>query len=161
MLTDPTHIKIQNYIDKFDTNLKVIEFLDRSTKTCELAADALDVQVAQIAKSLLFMADKKPVIVVTCGDEKVDAKALKKIIGAHKISFAKEDEVLSITGYPVGGVCPLCLPDGNEVKIYIDKSLERFDKVYLAAGTSCSAIPITKMQLLKITGGTEINASIS
>jgi prolyl-tRNA editing enzyme YbaK/EbsC (Cys-tRNA(Pro) deacylase) len=160
ILQDPTHVRVQEYLNKFDMGLKVIEFINVSTKTSELAADALGVTVGEIAKSLLFMGGEKPAIVVTCGDKRIDTKKLKGMIGAKKVSFAKEEEVKYITGYTVGGVCPLNLPNPENVKVFLDKCLRDYPKVYLAAGTPYSAIPITIDELREITGGEIIDVSI-
>lgn len=150
ILLNPTHIKVQEYIDSFEMGLKVIEFYT-STKTSDLAAQSLGVEVGQIAKTLVFLADQIPLLVVTCGDQRVDQKKLKSATGARKIKFADPEMVLKVTGYPVGGVCPLALE--TKVDIYLDQSLERFDVVYAAAGTPNSALPITLDQLQTITQG--------
>jgi Cys-tRNA(Pro) deacylase len=150
ILQDPIHIKIQNYIDTFAMGLKVIEF-NTSTKTSDLAAESLGVEVGQIAKTLVFLADQIPLLVVTCGDLRVDQKKLKLVTGARKLKFADPETVVNVTGYPVGGVCPLAL--ATKVDIYLDKSLARFDVVYAAAGTPYSALPITLNQLQIVTQG--------
>lgn len=160
ILLDPTHIKVQEYLNKFNMGLKVIEFNNLSTKTSELAANALGVTVGEIAKSLLFIGGEKPAIVVTCGDKRIDTKKFKGIVGAKKVSFAKEEEVSSITGYTVGGVCPLDLPEPENVKVFLDKCLGDYPKVFLAAGTPYSAIPITIDELREITDGEIIDVSI-
>lgn len=142
--------KVQTYLDKFNLGLKAIEF-EVSTHSSELAAQALGVEVGQIAKSLVFMAGEKPVLVVTSGDMKVKEKKLKQLMQVSKVRFAAPEVVLELTGYPVGGVCPVAL--NKPMEIFIDSSLERFNIVYAAAGTPNSALPVTVDQLLKITGG--------
>lgn len=128
--------KVQEYLDKYDMGLKAIEFTV-DTSTSELAAQALGVEVGQIAKSLLFLADGKPVLVVTSGDVRVDQKKIKKKLGVSKVKFADPDTVLEVTGYQVGGVCPVALK--KPVNIFMDESLKRFPVVYAAAGTASSA----------------------
>lgn len=150
VLMDPVHIKIQRHLDSFNLNLRVIEFRE-STKTSELAAKALGVEVGQIAKSLLFLGDDKPVLVVTSGDVKTDTKKLKKLLGVKKVKFAPMESTLEITSYPAGGVCPLELP--QNIDIYLDESMKRFEKVYMAAGTAHSAIPVTFNELQIVTKG--------
>lgn len=157
ILMDPVHIKIQKHLDTFNLNLKVIEFKE-STKTSELAAQALGVEVGQIAKTLLFLADDKPVLVVTSGDVKTDTKKLKKLLGVRKVKFAPTESALEITGYAAGGVCPLELP--KEMDIYLDESMKRFDKVYMAAGTAHSAIPVTFDELQIVTKGVPAELSL-
>ncbi len=157
VLMDPIHIKIQRHLDTFNLNLRVIEFKE-STKTSELAAKALGVEVGQIAKTLLFLADERPVLVVTSGDMKTDTKKLKKILGVKKVKFAPTEAAFEITGYPAGGVCPIELP--QKINIYLDESMKRFDKVYMAAGTAHSAIPVTFEELQIVTEGQPAELSL-
>ncbi len=150
VLTHPIHIEIQKFLDSFDLGVKIIEF-KVSTKTSELAASALGVEVGQIAKSMLLMADEQPVLFVTCGDVKINTNRIRKLVGARKIKFADAETVERVTGYPVGGVSPF-KPAGN-VKILLDKTMDRYEVVYAAAGTAFSAVPVTLGQLEEITGG--------
>lgn len=146
---------VQEFIKTLPFPLEVI-LLDESTRTSALAAQALGVEVGQIAKTLVFV-DKKDgddssqvVIVVTSGDVKVDTKKLKQHTGI-KPRFATGEEAEKYTGFPPGGVCPFGLPDN--IPIYIDISMQRFPKVYAAGGTANSAVPVTVQQLLEATGG--------
>jgi len=129
--------------------LKVID-LDKDTATAELAARALGVEVGQIAKSLLFRVGEEYVMVVAAGDVKIKAGKLKAVAGG-KARLATPEEVLKVTGYPVGGVCPFAL--ANPVRILLDTSLGKYHVVYAAAGTPHSALPVTLDQLAAITGG--------
>lgn len=142
--------KVQSYLDQFHMDLKIIE-LEESTGTCELAAAALGVEVGQIAKTLVFLADGKPFLVVASGDNKIKSGKLKRRLGASKVRLADPETVQRITGYPVGGVCPLALAE--KVPILLDNSMYRFPVVFAAAGTPHSALPVTMEQLEKITGG--------
>lgn len=142
--------RVKEFINEQPLDLEIIEFPEGATETCELAAQALGVEPAQIAKTLLFIGKKDNVLVVICGDEKVDTKKLRAHFG-DKFRFAKAEEVEEITGYAPGGVCPFAIK--TKTPIIIDKSLERFSVVYAAAGTSGSAVPITAQQLLEITQG--------
>lgn len=142
--------RVQDYLDKFNMGLKPLEF-EESTSTCELAARALGVEVGQIAKSILFLADSEPVLIVASGDVKIKGGKLKKIMGASKVKMADMDTVLNVTGYAVGGVCPLALP--QKLKILLEDTMHRFPVVYTAAGTPRSALPVTMEQLAVITDG--------
>lgn len=142
--------RVKKFLAEQDVKLEVIEFPEGATETCDLAAQALGVEPAQIAKSLLFIGKNTNVLVVTCGDEKVDTKKLKQHFGG-KFRFARSEEVEEITGFPPGGVCPFALKE--EIPIVLDKSLARFPVVYTAAGNSGSAVPVTLEQLLTITKG--------
>ncbi|MDD4334013.1 MAG: YbaK/EbsC family protein [Desulfotomaculaceae bacterium] len=142
--------KVQMYLEQFDMDLKIMQF-DESTSTCELAAAALGVEVGQIAKTLLFLADGNPVLVVASGDNKINSKKLKRLLGASKVKMADPETVKRVTGYPVGGVCPLALAEA--VPVLLDDSMYRFPVVYAAAGTPHSALPVTMEQLETLTGG--------
>ena len=142
--------RVQEYIDRFGLGLRVME-LEDNTGTSELAAAALGVEVGQIAKTLLFMADGSPVMVVASGDVKIKGGRLKRLTGASKVRMADPETVKRITGYNVGGVCPLALQE--KVNILLDQSMKRFPVIYAAAGTARSALPVDTDQLQIITGG--------
>lgn len=147
--------RVKAHFARLPFPLEIILF-EQSTSTSVLAAQALGVEVGQIAKTLVFKGKEKEdgkapcVIVVTSGDVRVDSKRLKELVG-FKPKFADGDEALAITGYPPGGVCPFGLPD--DLPVYIDVSMNRFPVVYAAAGTANSAVPVTVEQLLAATGG--------
>lgn len=131
-------------------DLKIILF-DQSTHTSELAAQALGVVPAQIAKTLVFLGDGKPLLVVTCGDKKINTKKLSKILRVKKVRFADGETVADSTGFPPGGVSPIGLM--NDIPLYLDKSLWDYAIVYAAAGTANSALPISPDRLCEISGG--------
>lgn len=136
------------------SDLKIILF-EASTHTSELAAQALGVTPGQIAKSLVFMADGQPLLVVTCGDKKVNTRLLAKSVNARKIKFADAAQVAEYTGFPPGGVSPLGLI--KNIPICLDQSLYAYDVVYAAAGTANSALPVLPERLREITGASVIN----
>lgn len=133
---------------------KDVIYLDQSSATVPLAAAALGVGEAEIAKSLTFVLNDKNIVLVMCGTSRVDNKKFKKVFGC-KAKMATVEETLQITSYPVGGVCPFALPKG--VAVYLDLSLQRFRRVFPAAGTAASAVDITVEMLEKITNGTWID----
>lgn len=143
-------MRVQAYLDRFGLGLKILE-LDDSTKTVALAAAALGVEEGQIAKTVTFLADTGPVLVVTAGDVKVSQGKLKRECGVRKVRLADPETVARCTGYEPGGICPLDLP--LPVPVLLDESLRRFDTVYLAAGTANSALPLTMDQLEIVSGG--------
>lgn len=142
--------KVQSYLEQYNMGLEVT-VLEESTSTCELAAEALNVEVGQIAKTLVFLAGGQPVLVVASGDNRVKSSKLKKRLGVSKVRLADPETVRRVTGYSVGGVCPVALPE--KLPILLDNSMRRFTVVYAAAGTPNSALPVTMEQLEKITGG--------
>jgi prolyl-tRNA editing enzyme YbaK/EbsC (Cys-tRNA(Pro) deacylase) len=129
----------------------LVTFADRSTRTCELAADAVGCEVGQIVKSLVFVADGRPVLAMVAGDRRGDTDAIAALTGADRVRFADAECVREATGYAIGGVSPYDLPD--ELPVWIDESLERFDIVYTAAGTPASMVRISRTALFDLTGG--------
>jgi len=138
--------RVRNAIKPYP-DLKIILF-DESTHTSELAARAVGVEVAQIAKTLMFLADGRPLLVVACGGRKIDTKKLAKILGAKKVRFADAESVFRTTGFEPGGVCPFGLDPS--VELCIDRGLYDYDVVYAAAGTANSALPISPERLREI-----------
>lgn len=127
------------------------------TPTSETAARAVGCTPAEIAKTILFLVGGEPVAVVTSGDVKVRGSKLKVSTGlSGKVRLPDGAEVLRVTGYSPGGVCPFLLPPG--LRVVIDVSLRRFARVYPAAGDHHSAVPTTVDQLLALTGGAEADA---
>ena len=127
----------------------ILEF-SVSSATVELAAEALGVAPERIAKTMSFADGDGCLVVVAAGDTKIDNAKYKQTFG-FKAKMLPPDQVLSLTGHAVGGVCPFALPD--TVRIFLDESLRRFDTVYPAAGSSNSAIEVTLPQLENYTNG--------
>jgi len=143
--------RAKQFLDKFGLGLEPREH-EQTTKTVVEAAQALGVVVGQIAKTILFRAGERYGLFVAAGDVTVDSKKVKILLGGRKVRIASPDEVEAKTGYPVGGVCPFDIDEN--IPIFLDRSMERFDKVYSAAGTSHSFLPITLEELELVTGGT-------
>ena len=118
---------------------KVREF-ETSSATVELAAKALDCEPCRIAKTLSFMANGAPVLIVTAGDARIDNPKYKAQFGT-KAKMLTPDEAVELVGHAVGGVCPFAVKSG--VTVYLDVSLKRFDTVFPACGSSNSAIELT------------------
>lgn len=125
--------------------------LDDSARTAQEAADALGVEVGQIAKSLVFVAGEQPVLVVASGSDRVDTKRLGALLSGATIQRADADIVRAATGYPIGGVSPVALP--SDLIVFVERALEPFSVVWAAAGTPHAVFPTTYGELLKLTGG--------
>ena len=121
--------KVRDFLKGYGKDKYIREF-DTSSATVELAAEALDVEPARIAKSLTFKNNEKCIMVVTAGDRKVDNRKFKNEFGI-KAKMLSPDEVYEFTGHRVGGVCPFVI-DLDKVQIYCDKSMERFQTVFPA-----------------------------
>jgi Cys-tRNA(Pro) deacylase len=139
--------EVREYFARRDLQYEIQE-LDESTETVELAARALGVQPALIAKTLVFKMNDKGIIIVTRGDARVDSKKFKQVFQT-KPKMMSADEVFEMTGHKVGGVCPFGLK--QPLEIFLDVSLEPFDTVYPAAGSPNSHIEITPDDLCRIT----------
>lgn len=145
--------KVREYLKDFGKDSHILEF-PVSSATVELAAKALDVEPARIAKTMSFHGDEKSrcILVVTAGDTKIDNAKFKKKFG-FKAKMLGASEVSTLTGHEIGGVCPFANPD--HVTTFLDISLLRFETVYPAAGSSNSAIKLTPNELMKISGALE------
>lgn len=131
--------RVREYFRKYDMENRIIE-LEESSATVELAAQALGCEPARIAKSLSFMVSGQPILVISAGDVKVDNTKYKTQFGA-KAKMLTTDQVESLIGHAVGGVCPFGINEG--VTVYLDESLKRFTTVFPACGSGNSAIELT------------------
>ena len=131
--------KVRAYFKPLGIEDRIREF-DVSSATVELAAVAVGVEGARIAKSLSFKVEDKPIIIVVAGDAKVDNGRYKARFHT-KAKMLTHEEAHELIGRDVGGVCPFALPE--DVKVYLDVSLKRFGTVFPAAGSSNSAVEMT------------------
>lgn len=151
MPVNPALKRAREYLQRFDSKLIPLEHA-MTTKTSVEAAEALKVEVGQIAKSILFRCGESYGLFVAAGDIKICDKKVKLLLGGEgRARIASPEEVQNITGYRVGGVCPFDID--RSIPIFLDRSMERFDKVYSAAGTAHSYLPISIAQLEEVTGG--------
>ena len=124
-----------------------------TARTAEDAAAAIGTGVAQIVKSLVFVAGDEPVLVLTSGTNRVDVDKLAALLdGGAAVRRATAAEVREATGYPVGGVAPLVHP--RPLRILCDRDLLTFDEVWAAAGTPHAVFPVRPDDLVRITGAT-------
>jgi len=135
--------KVRAYFRPLGIEERIREF-DVSSATVELAAEAVGVEGARIAKSLSFKVEDKPIIIVAAGDAKVDNSKYKAQFHT-KAKMLTREEAHTLIGHDVGGVCPFALPE--EVKVYLDVSLKRFETIFPAAGSDNSAIELTCAEL--------------
>ena len=144
--------RVQELISKFDSNLKVI-VLNTTARTAKDAATSLKCEVGAIVKSLLFKADDTFLICLVAGDKRCSLKKLKKILNKKNVCMANADEVKENTGFSIGGVSPVGYI--KKLDILIDKSLNRFENVFAAAGHPNCVFKINYNELIKITNGSE------
>lgn len=134
---------VRSYFRPLGREQDILEF-DVSSATVELAAQAVGVIPARIAKTLSFLVDDSCVLVVAAGDAKIDNAKFKAQFHT-KAKMLTPEQVQQLTGHAIGGVCPFGNPEG--VRTYLDVSLQRFDTVFPAAGSSNSAIELTCNEL--------------
>ena len=137
----------RTYLARFGRENDIRE-LDASSATVPLAAQALGVEEARIAKTLTFHGGEGCILIVTAGDKKIQNAKFRARFGC-KAKMLSPEEALAFTGHAVGGVCPFGITDPR-VEIYLDVSLQRFSTVFPAAGSSNSAIEMTCAELASI-----------
>lgn len=121
----------------------------RSTRTAQDAAEAIGTTVAQIVKSLVFLADGSPVLALISGANRVDVRKLAAAAAAQVVRKADADSVRRLTGFAVGGVPPL--GHARPLSVFLDADLMQFDMVYAAAGTPQTIFAIDPRLLRQIT----------
>ena len=126
-----------------------IQELDQSSATVALAAEALGTEPCRIAKTLSFLVDGSPILIVAAGDARVNNAKYKVFFGA-KAKMLTPEEAMELIGHAVGGVCPFSVNDG--VTVYLDESLKRFTTVFPACGSANSAIELTIPELEQYSG---------
>lgn len=127
------HLEALGYGDR-------VRLFDVSSATVELAALAVGCEPAMIAKTLSFDVRGVPTLILAAGDARIDNSKFKAIFGC-KAKMLTHEEAESRIGHAVGGVCPFGVK--SDVKVYLDISLRRFEKVYPACGTASSAVELT------------------
>lgn len=135
--------KVREYFAQWGMEDRVQE-LSQSSATVEEAAAALHTEGKRIAKSMSFLVDDQPILVIFAGDARVDNHKFKMRFH-KKATMIKHDDVERLIGHPVGGVCPFAINPG--VAVYLDESLQRFQTVFPACGSANSAIELTLPEL--------------
>ena len=137
--------RVRAYFQTLGMEDRIQEFAV-SSATVELAAHAVGVEAARIAKTLSFHDGEGCLLIVAAGDARVDNRRFKDTFH-QKARFLTPEEAVAFTGHAVGGVCPFAV--GDAVTVYLDESLRRFDTVFPAAGSSNSAIELTCDELFR------------
>ena len=143
--------KAKDYLKQFGKDKNILEFT-QSTATVELAAQALGVIPARIAKTLSFKTENGCILVVTAGDTRIDNKKYKTFFGT-KAKMLTPEEVIEHIGHAIGGVCPFGVKE--KIDIFCDVSMQRFDTVFPACGSPNSAIELTCDELFNISQAKE------
>ena len=143
--------KAKDYLKQFGKDKNIMEFA-QSTATVELAAQALGVIPARIAKTLSFKTENGCILIVTAGDTRIDNKKYKTFFGT-KAKMLTPEEVIEHIGHAIGGVCPFGVKE--KIDIFCDVSMQRFDTVFPACGSPNSAIELTCDELFNISQAKE------
>jgi prolyl-tRNA editing enzyme YbaK/EbsC (Cys-tRNA(Pro) deacylase) len=130
-----------------------IRLLPEAMHTAPAAAEALGVEVGQIANSLIFDADGEPLLVLTSGAHRVDTAKVAGLLGVGAVKRAKPEFVREHTGQPIGGVAPLHPGARVPMRVLVDTALMEFDQVWAAGGVPQAVFPITPDELVRITNG--------
>lgn len=134
---------VKKYFDNAGLGQKVLTF-DKSSATVAEAAETIGCEPKQIAKTMSFLLNDKPILIVTAGDAKVDNKKYKATFH-QKAKMIPFDQVENYIGHIPGGVCPFAV--NPDVTVYLDVSLKRFERVYPAAGNDHSAVALSLQEL--------------
>jgi prolyl-tRNA editing enzyme YbaK/EbsC (Cys-tRNA(Pro) deacylase) len=137
---------VRAFFERKAPDIEIVE-LPASTATVALAAEAHGVEPGRIAKTLLLSIAGRKVLIVACGDARLDNRKTKAVFGGRAKMLGAE-EVEAVTGHPVGGVCPFGL--AARLPVYCDVTLKAFDEVLPAAGSINSAVRIDPMRLAKL-----------
>ena len=148
ILDKETVKRVEKILKDFDPNLDVV-ILEQTARTANDAATALGCNAGAIVKSLLFKVGDKFCLCLVSGDKRCSLNKLKKKLNEKDVLMASPEEVKQVTGYTIGGVSPI----GHlvKIKIYMDKNLERFSKVFAAAGHPNAIFGISFFELKKLT----------
>jgi len=155
----PSAQKVADAAQELGLDIEIVEF-EQTTRTAQDAADAIGqhpsgtvCQVAQIVKSLLFVADGQPLMALVSGANRLDERKLAALrgVGRKKVKRADADTAKAATGFSIGGVPPF----GHEsnLPVYVDQDLTRFDIVWAAAGTPHAVFAIAPDDLVRASGG--------
>ena len=145
----PSVQRVRDALAAADLHPEIVEYAE-TTKTAQAAAEALGTTVERIVKSLVFLADGEPLVVLASGVNRVDTAKLGRELG-KRIDRADAAQVRAATGFAIGGVAPVGYP--APVETLIDRDLLQYDVVWAAAGTPNHVFPIAPADLVRVSGG--------
>lgn len=141
-------LKAKNHLTQYGLENKIMEF-EVSSATVKEASYAIGCSEGEIAKTLSFIIDDRAILIVVAGDQKIDNPKFKSEFNT-KAKMIPFEEVENRIGHAVGGVCPFGV--NEDVTVYLDASLKKYEIVYPACGTSNSAVKLTIDELEKVSG---------
>lgn len=149
--------RVQAALDDCGLHTRVVR-LPSSTRTAPEAAQAVGCEVRAIAKSLLFLADGEPVLVICAGDRRVDTVRVAALMGANEVKMAPPEEVRRVTGFAIGGVPPL--GHATPIRTLMDRRLTELPLIYAAAGAHDALFPVDPKRLLEVSGAQEADIGV-
>jgi len=143
---------VQKTLESLGLTIEIQTF-EQSTRTAQEAAAALGAPLGSIVKSLCFLVDDQPAVILTAGDKRVDDRKLGAMygVGRKKVKIADAQTTIDITGYAPGGVPPV--GHRRPIPILIDETPRRYEIVYAAAGSVNTIFPVPYTTLMKVTQG--------
>jgi prolyl-tRNA editing enzyme YbaK/EbsC (Cys-tRNA(Pro) deacylase) len=156
MLSHPNVVAVQQRLEAAGSRNRIV-LLDEGVHTASAAAEALGVQVGQIANSLVFDVDGEPLLVLTSGAHRVDTAKVAAALDAKELKRAKPEFVREHTGQVIGGVAPVGHP--RPLKTVLDKDLAQYEVIWAAGGIPQAVFPITYPELLAMTGAAELDVA--
>jgi prolyl-tRNA editing enzyme YbaK/EbsC (Cys-tRNA(Pro) deacylase) len=151
MQQHPNVVAVREALEAAGAHTSEVVVLDEAVHTAVAAAEALGVEVGQIANSLIFDAEGEPLLVLTSGAHRVDTAKVAAGLGIGKLRRATPEFVREHTGQAIGGVAPLGHP--KPVRTLVDVALEKYDVIWAAGGVPRAVFPITYAELVRITDG--------
>lgn len=148
--------RVREYFRKQNLEIEIHE-LPGSTRTAQLAADAVGSELGQIVKSLVFITDgeggdrERTILALVAGDRRADPEKIARAVNVSAVRIANAEQVRERTGYAIGGVAPIAHLGEPIASKLMDESLLRFDIVWAAAGTPNAVFPISRAKLLELT----------
>ena len=142
--------RVQDFFAQRKVAIEIKAF-PAGTRTAQQAADAVGTPLGSIVKSLVFIADTKPILALIAGDRRADAMKIARLVGATNARIANANEVREQTGYAIGGVPPIA--HDAQLETLIDKTLLRFKTVWAAAGTPSAVFEIETQTLFDLIKG--------
>ena len=144
--------RLKTYLAEHGLDSDIRE-LGSSTRTAQMAAEAVGAPVGEIVKSLCVMADDKPILALVAGDQRADMPKIAEAVNAQAARMANAEEVRKHTGYAIGGVAPFAHTGDGFTAILIDRTLLRFRNVWAAAGAPNAVFQIAVEKLIELTRG--------
>jgi len=147
--------RVRDYFVQRGIDITIKE-LPSSARTAQLAADAVGAPLGSIVKSLVFVADGRPILALVAGDKRADPAKIARLANAQTAQIANADQVRAATSYAIGGVPPVAHPapaDGTRLETLVDATLLRFEKVWAAAGAPNAVFEIELKKLIELAQG--------